>query len=67
MPSKVIACTCKHDAQDKIHGKGQRAHNQIKPKELPARWSCTVCGSTTTAATPPKAEAKEEKKREKKR
>jgi hypothetical protein len=62
MPSKVIACTCKHFDQDRIHGKGQRAHNQVQPKVTPERWRCTVCGNVTTASTPPKVTEPEKKK-----
>ena len=34
----IIGCTCSHDGQDKLHGKGQRVHNTCKNG-----YRCTVC------------------------
>jgi len=40
----ILLCSCKHEAQDKLHGKGQRVHNLAR-KALSGRggWRCTVC------------------------
>lgn len=36
----IKQCTCKHPAQDQLHGKGNRVHTRsVKGVE-----SCTVCG-----------------------
>lgn len=37
----IKACTCKHEAQDAMHGKGNRVHTESKKGEL----NCTVCGN----------------------
>lgn len=39
MACEVKHCTCKHDAQDKIYGKGNRLMN-----EYSKGYRCTVCG-----------------------
>ena len=41
MKPKIVKCDCKHDYQDKKHGKGQRVANHA-PKSKAYR--CTVCG-----------------------
>ena len=40
--SKVMNCTCAHEAQDKIYGKGQRLFNEAG-KDC-NKYRCTVCG-----------------------
>lgn len=42
----IKRCSCTHEAQDKIHGKGLRVFN---PTTKGAR--CTVCGSETATAS----------------
>ena len=46
-PSKVLPCTCHHPGQDKIHGKGMRAHNPCArmPKSQDLAYRCTVCSN----------------------
>ena len=39
----ILKCVCHHDAQDKLHGKGMRVFNRIRPKERDNRFRCTVC------------------------
>lgn len=39
----VLICSCTHEAQDRIHGKGKRVHNETKTT---AR--CTVCQNEKT-------------------
>ena len=42
----IKRCTCKHDYQDKEHGKKMRVFNPTKQngRELERGWRCTVCG-----------------------
>ena len=37
----IKKCDCKHEFQDKEHGKGNRVHNQKKDS---SKAKCTVCG-----------------------
>ena len=37
----VQTCTCNHEGQDKIHGKGRRVFNLLAGKD---KARCTVCG-----------------------
>lgn len=50
--AKVLTCTCKHEGQDKIHGKGNRVFNpkQLKANAQSVDVTCTVCGSVKTTA-----------------
>ncbi len=43
----ILKCTCKHDFQDREHGRGNRVHNRCNQG---AR--CTVCGSIKPKGTP---------------
>lgn len=47
MPATVIMrCTCDHEVQDKMYGKGMRVHNRIdggKAAKEPIGYCCTVC------------------------
>ncbi len=36
----IEKCNCKHEEQDKIHGKGNRVHN---PRKKEGERTCTVC------------------------
>lgn len=37
--TKIMRCTCKHEFQDEVYGKGMRLFNEgIK------HYTCTVCG-----------------------
>jgi hypothetical protein len=40
----ITKCTCKNEAQDKLHGEGNRVFNLYKPKESTPHYKCTVCG-----------------------
>jgi hypothetical protein len=42
----IHQCTCKHDYQDRLYGKGNRLFNPCKPKEKAIWGRCTVCGNT---------------------
>lgn len=35
----ILACSCVHDYQDKVYGKGHRVHNLTKSNT----WRCSVC------------------------
>lgn len=40
----IVTCSCKHTAQDKLHGAGQRVANPVVvPKDTPPKVRCTVC------------------------
>jgi hypothetical protein len=44
----IKRCTCKHEYQDKKHGKGKRVHNPLRSKSPGGKltdWRCTVCGT----------------------
>ncbi len=41
--SFIAKCTCIHEGQDKIHGRGNRVFNLGKSAE---KGKCTVCGSS---------------------
>jgi hypothetical protein len=43
--TKVLACGCKYEYQDKIYGKQLRLHNEAKGKSAKSAWVCTVCGN----------------------
>lgn len=45
--AKVTDCKCKHTAQDKIYGNGQRVFNETAKKagDGYVNIRCTVCGS----------------------
>jgi hypothetical protein len=41
-----MTCTCKHDGQDKLNGKGVRVFNECQSKSVgEKRFRCTVCGT----------------------
>lgn len=37
-------CTCKHESQDALHGKGIRVKNATATKGEKKTYRCTVCG-----------------------
>lgn len=39
-PTKIINCSCKHEFQDKIYGRGKRVANYCRAKNV---YKCTVC------------------------
>lgn len=41
--TRVLACTCKSEYQDKRYGKGQRVMNPLTDKKYPNTHRCTVC------------------------
>jgi hypothetical protein len=41
MNAEIKTCTCKHEAQDKLHGKQMRVMNS----DLKKGFTCTVCGA----------------------
>ena len=54
MKTEIRYCSCKHEYQDKIYGKGQRVHNYGENKYKASGggtsgWICTVCGTVKKA------------------
>ena len=43
METKVKSCTCQHEFQDSVYGKGRRVHNKTNGNGRP-EYRCTVCG-----------------------
>jgi len=39
----ILKCSCESIQQDRLHGKGNRVHNQSK--NVPPKYKCTVCNS----------------------
>ena len=40
----IKKCNCKHKAQDKLHGEGNRVHNETSGRSGTKGYRCTVCG-----------------------
>ena len=40
MATKILKCTCKHEGQDELHGKGMRVFNSTSKDDT---YRCTVC------------------------
>lgn len=58
MATQAMKCECRHDAQDKIYGKGNRLHNSgLKG------WKCTVCEKTKGESVPKKEKQEVAKKK----
>jgi hypothetical protein len=50
MLKMILRCTCKHEYQDKLYGKGMRVHNYApKGYQGKAGYRCTVCKVTRQA------------------
>jgi len=41
-PPRILPCTCEHEYQDTVYGKGMRVHNFGVTDKI---WRCTVCGN----------------------
>ena len=37
--TRIMACSCRHEYQDRRYGQGQRVHNPRKE----GKYACTVC------------------------
>ncbi len=50
--TRNIACTCKHEFQDKVYGLGRRLANLVtktlKSASNQCDYRCTVCGKSHT-------------------
>lgn len=58
MVTQLVKCTCTHESQDNLHGKGNRMANTMRTGQL----KCTVCGTihgVSSLASTTKAKAKE--------
>ena len=40
---RILHCGCKHEAQDKMYGRGKRLHNDCDGRT--EEYRCTVCGT----------------------
>ncbi len=45
MNSIIRRCTCQHESQDELHGKGFRVFNLCMRQEGAQKAKCTVCGN----------------------
>lgn len=43
MSTMILPCSCYHEAQDKIHGKGKRVKNLTLKNKNEKIYRCTVC------------------------
>lgn len=41
--TQIISCSCEHQQQDRMYGKGKRVANQCKRGETFEGKRCTVC------------------------
>lgn len=43
----IQLCSCKHEGQDNLHGKGNRVKNSLANagKDSGPKYRCTVCGT----------------------
>ena len=41
-----LTCTCRHAAQDRMHGYQVRVHNWARKAMRSGAWRCTVCSTT---------------------
>ena len=48
----ILKCTCSHDGQDRLHGSGNRVHNQAKDSNRGIKWRCTICGKEQSQSLP---------------
>lgn len=48
--TRVLACHCSSNAQDRIYQPGKRLHNQTHGKAGAGAYRCTVCSTVRTAA-----------------
>lgn len=50
--TKIMACKCESEFQDKRYGNGLRVHNKCgsaaksKNQSSTITWRCTICGAT---------------------
>lgn len=44
----IKKCKCKHTAQDKLHGQGNRVFNESIEKDGRRIYKCTVCHRTVS-------------------
>ena len=45
--SKVMNCSCQHESQDKLYGRGMRLFNECTVNGREG-YRCTVCGKEVT-------------------
>lgn len=48
---KIMKCTCRHEGQDALYGKGMRYWTPCgKGKDQGKDFRCTVCGASTSGS-----------------
>lgn len=45
----ILKCTCPHEGQDRLHGLGNRVHNEMKESGGTVSHRCTICCKEKTA------------------
>lgn len=58
----IRTCSCKHKAQDELHGLGQRVYNVVPRKDGASEARCTVCGTVVQVAAKKVEDKKSDKK-----
>lgn len=48
--AKIFKCSCSHDGQDSLHGKGLRLFNKTQGKGTLDYFRCTVCSKEISTA-----------------
>lgn len=46
MSCAIFRCTCSHEFQDRMYGKGNRVFNQRMAGSKENGYRCTICGRT---------------------
>lgn len=48
-PTKILACKCNHEYQDRKYGNGMRIHNFAPKAQQGGGYRCTVCGNVKSS------------------
>ena len=54
----ILKCTCPHKEQDRLHGPGNRVHNEMKEVSGTTSFRCTICLKDKTASSTPPSKGK---------
>lgn len=54
----IKECSCEHEEQDKLHGKGKRVFNVLQKDKNSNNARCTVCGKQIVISNKQKLEIK---------
>lgn len=59
MATIIQRCSCGHEGQDKLHGRGMRVYNEAKAiNKDTGVWRCTVCRKEVQGKPSVKVDAK---------